>query len=113
MKKPRSYDDSMANAFLNWTFDNVAVLIDEYANGFSEDLDDIGTRKRPLTSEEIHKLIRAAQMDCNAMRRFLRLAELCVAQIAAGTMPIDKAQELSGADDFNQRFPPAPENEKP
>lgn len=110
MRKRRSYDDSLANAFLNWTFDNVAALIDVAAEGFTEDLNDMGTEKRPLSPEEIHKLIRAAQIDINAMRRFLRLAELCVAQIAAGTMSREKAQELSGVDDFNPRFPSEPED---
>ncbi len=105
MRKPRSYDDSLANAFLNWTFDNVAALIDVAADGFKEDLNDMGTETRPLSPEEIHKLIRAAQLDCNAMRRFLRLAELCVEQIAYGTMSQEKAQELSGVDDFKPRFP--------
>lgn len=109
-RRPRSYDNSLANAFQNWTFDNVANLIDEYADGFTEDLDDVGSEKRCLTDEEIHKLIRAAHIDCNAMRRFLRIAELCVSQIEAGTMTREKAQELSGVDDFNPRFPAEPED---
>lgn len=109
VRKPRSYDNSLANAFQNWTFDNVGNLIDEYADGFTEDLDDMGTEKRARSPEEIHKLIRAAHIDCNVMRRFLRLAELCVSQIEAGTMTREKAQELSGVDDFNPRFPAEPE----
>ncbi len=111
MKKPRSYTNSLANAFYNWTFDNVATLIDSYADDYRED---VGLPETRLPDEEIWKLIRKAQIDCNAMRRFLRLAEQCVLQIATETMTLEKARELSGVDDFGAQFPPSPEeNDEP
>jgi hypothetical protein len=103
MKKRRSYTDSLANAFYNWTFDNVAALIDSYADEYRAD---VGLPETRLSDDEIWKLIRKAQLDCNAMRRFLRLAQQCVRQIADGTLTPEQARELSGSDDdLDSRFP--------
>jgi hypothetical protein len=94
--RTRTVYNSLAATLTNWTLDNVAGLIDDYARGMREALDDCETEFRDFTVAEIQQKLRAAQLDLNMLRRLVKLGQYYVDQIANGELSIEKARELSG-----------------
>jgi hypothetical protein len=76
--------------------DYVGDLIDVYKDGFREALNDCETEFRPLTDEERFRAFRLAQLDVNMLRRLVALGQKCIDQMQDGTLPLQKARELSG-----------------
>lgn len=70
---------SWADAFEDWTLDNVALLLDTLADG------------KPIPMA----LLRAAHLDCNMMRRLVQAASAIVAKAERGEIDQAEARRLA------------------
>jgi|WetSurMetagenome_2_1015567.scaffolds.fasta_scaffold701745_2 hypothetical protein len=91
--KKRTMLTSLAFALDNWSLNNVSNVIDCASDDWRD------YRGKSMSRCAIRKAIRAAQLDCNMMRRLTRIAQAVVDKAKHGELTTEEAIRLNCSDE--------------